>query len=45
MLNMVAGDQQSRQPWYGGKMSANQAERLFDACPNGTFLVRDSESR
>ena len=31
--------------WYGGKLARGKAEALFDGCPDGCFLIRESDSR
>ncbi|CAJ0915468.1 unnamed protein product, partial [Mesorhabditis belari] len=35
----------SKEPWYSGPITRQQAERILDRATQGDFLVRDSESQ
>jgi hypothetical protein len=35
----------SDENWFAGKLPRAKAEKILDACPDGTFLVRESDSR
>ena len=40
----TSGGTMASEPWYYGRISRDEADRLLGRALNGDFLVRDSES-